>query len=133
MLDAAFAGQVHTDFAVLTKAIREGFLPDTISTDLTKNSAYKRGGRYGLPLCMSMARTAGMAEADIFRSVTTAPADALGQPWGRLSVGGVADIAVLAYENEGFSFTDNAGNTFASDNGYRCKLTVADGVVLFRD
>ena len=133
ILDAAFAGHVHTDFAVFTKAIADGQYPTTISTDLTKNSAYKRGGRYGLPMCMSMARTAGMAEADIFRAVTTAPGKALGQAWGRLTVGGRADIAVLAYENEGFQFTDNAGNTFASDNGYRCKLTVADGVVLFRD
>lgn len=133
VMDAAFAGHVHTDFGVLRAAIAAGHLPDTISTDLTKNSVYKRGGRYGLPMCMSMARTAGMDEEAIFRAVTTAPAKALGQDWGRLTVGGRADIAVLAYENEGFQFTDNAGNTFASHNGYRCKLTIADGVVLFRD
>ena len=133
VLDAAFAGHVHTDFKVFTQAIENGQFPDTISTDLTKNSAYKRGGRYGLPMCMSMARTAGMDEADIFRAVTTVPANALGQDWGRLTVGAVADIAVLRYEKEGFAFTDSDGNTFASDTGYRCKLTIADGVVVFRD
>ena len=48
---------------VLRSAFAAGQYPDTISTDITKNSAYKRGGRYGLPMCMSMARAAGMAEA----------------------------------------------------------------------
>ena len=133
VLDAAFAGYVHTDFAVLRTAIAAGRLPDCISTDLTKNSAYTRGGRYGLPMCMSMARTAGMEEADIFRAVTSAPAKALGQAWGCLEVGGPADIAVLDYTDEGFSLTDKAGNILESPMGYRCKLTVSDGTVLFRD
>lgn len=132
-LDAGFAGHVHTDFKVLRDAFAAGFFPHTVSTDLTKNSAYKRGGRYGMTVCMSMARTAGMAEEAIFRAVTSAPAKALGQNWGRLQVGGTADIAVLDYTNEGFSFTDKAGNSLESPMGYRCKLTLADGVVLFRD
>ncbi len=133
VLDAAFAGHVHTDFAVLQKSIASGYLPDTISTDLTKNSAYKRGGRYGMTMCMSMARTAGMAEEDIFRAVTTSPAKVLGQDWGRLQVGGSADIAVLDYTNDPFCFTDKEGDRFASSTGYRCKLTVVNGAVLFRD
>lgn len=132
-LDAGFAGHVHTDFGVLRQAFAAGFFPDTVSTDITCNSAYRRGGRYGLPMCMSMARTAGMEEADIFRAVTSAPAKAHGQSWGRLTVGGNADIAVLDYTNEPFSFTDKAGNTLESPMGYRCRLTVADGTVLFRD
>lgn len=133
VMDAAFAGHVHTDFAVLRQAFADGFFPDTISTDLTKNSAYKRGGRYGMTMCMSMARTAGMAEADILRAVTTTPAKALGQNWGTLQVGKPADIAVLEYTTEPFSLTDKAGNTLESPMGYRCKLTVADGIVMYRD
>ncbi len=133
VLDAGFAGFVHTDFGVLRSAFAAGQFPDTISTDLTKSSAYKRGGRYGLTMCMSMARTAGMAEEDIFRAVTTAPARALGQSWGRLHEGGPADIAVLDYTNEPFRLTDRAGNTLENSQGYRCKLTVSNGVVLFRD
>ena len=38
---------------------------DTISTDITKFSAYKRGGRYGLPMCMGIAKVSGMSEEDI--------------------------------------------------------------------
>ena len=135
VLDAAFAGFVHTDFDVLRKAFAAGCFPDTVSTDITKNSVYKRGGRYGLTMAMSMARTAGMAEEDILRSVTSQPAKALGKEgvWGSLSVGGPADIAVLEYTDEPFRLEDKAGNVLESSKGYRCRMTVADGVVVYVD
>ena len=135
IIDTGFAGHTHTDFAVFKAAIEKGVLPDTISTDITRTSAYKRGGRYGLPMCMSMARHMGMREEDIFKAVTSAPARALrrGDEWGSLKIGGIADIAVLDYTNEGFSLTDKAGNHIESTEGYRCVLTVSDGQIVWRD
>lgn len=135
ILDAGFAGHIHTDLRVFREAVAAGYLPDSISTDITCSSAYKRGGRYGLTMCMSMAREAGMQEDDIFRCITTAPAAAHGMDgqWGRLQVGGCADIAVLAYTKEGFSLTDRWENTLQSDMGYRCKMTVANGEIVWRD
>ena len=135
VIDAGFAGHIHTDFGVFRAAVKKGILPDTISTDITRSSAYKRGGRYGLTMCMSMARAAGMEETDIFRCVTSAPAKALGRQgqWGCLCEGGCADIAVLQYTDEGFSLTDRAGNTLECKQGYRCKMTVANGDIVWRD
>ena len=135
ILDAGFAGHVHTDFSNLKSAIQAGFLPDTISTDITCCSAYKRGGRYGMTMCMSMAKTVGMLEEDIFRAVTSAPAKVLGKEneWGYLKEGRCADIAVFDYTNEGFNLTDNEGNRLHSPTGYRCVLTVSDGQVIYRD
>ena len=133
IIDAGFAGNVHTDFAVFRKAVELGILPDTISTDITKFSAYTRGGRYGMTMCMSMARHVGMSEEDIFRAVTTSPAKAIGRDdWGVLRVGGIADLAVFDYTDEGFDLTDKAGNRINSDLGYRCLLTVSDGQVVYR-
>lgn len=89
VIDAGFAGHIHTDFSVFRGAVQRGVLPHIISTDITRASAYKRGGRYGMTMCMSMARTAGMEEIDIFRAVTTTPAKVLrkeGQ-WGCLKEG----------------------------------------------
>lgn len=135
VIDAGFAGHIHTDFGVFRAAVAQGVLPDIISTDTTRVSAYMRGGRYGLTMCMSMARTAGMTEEDIFRAVTSAPARALGKEgqWGCLAEGSCADIAVLKYENEPFSLTDKAGNILEDNQGYRCKMTVANGEVVWRD
>ncbi len=134
VLDAGFAAHVHTDMKIFADALAAGVYPDTISTDITCLSAYTRGGRYGLTMCMSMARTAGMAEEDIFRCVTSAPAKALGKEndWGCLQVGRKADIAVLDYTDEGFDLTDQAGNRLCSEAGYRCVLTVSDGQIIYK-
>lgn len=134
LIDVGFAGNVHTDFAILKKAIQCGVVPDIISTDITKYSAYIRGGRYGMTMCMSIAKTLGMSENDIFRAVTSNPAAALGreEEWGYLKTGRQADIAVLDYTDEGFSLTDKAGNHIESKEGYRCVLTISDGQVVYR-
>ena len=134
IIDGGFAGNNHVNFAVLKKAIDCGVLPNSISTDITKFSAYTRGGRYGMTMCMSIAKHLGMSEEDIFRAVTSSPAKALGKEheWGSLYVGGAADIAVINYTNEGFSLTDEDKNHIESESGYRCELTVSDGQVVYK-
>ena len=135
IIDAGMAGYVHTDFGVLRAAIERGIIPDIISTDITKCSAYTRGGRYGMTMCMSIAKTLGLGEEDIFRAVTSNPAKALGKQdvWGYLAVGRTADVAVLEETDEGFDLTDRAGNRIRDTEGYRCVLTVADGVVVYKN
>lgn len=134
IIDVGMAGYVHTDFGVLKAAVEKGALPNTISTDITCASAYVRGGKYGLPMCMSILRHLGMPEEAVFRAVTSDAAEALGcqDSWGRLEAGRCADIAVLADTEEGFDMTDRAGNRVHSDHGYRCVLTIADGQVVYR-
>lgn len=134
IIDSGFAGHVHTDFKVFEDAISCGAYPDTISTDITKLSAYKRGGRYGMTMCMNIAKMLGMNEEEILRSVTSTPAKVLGKEneWGYLKSGRCADIAVLDYAENGFDITDNAGTRIVSESGYRCVLTVADGEVVFK-
>ena len=134
VIDAGFAGHVHTDFYVLKEAIRRGALPDTVGTDITRYSAYTRGGRYGMTMCMNLARVVGMGEENVFKAVTSSPAKALGKEneWGYLRVGRAADIAVFDYTDESFMLTDKAGNNVRSTEGYRCVLTVSDGQVVYR-
>ena len=134
-IDACMAGYVHMDFAIFRQAVMNNLMPDIISTDLTQLSAYKRGGRYGLTTCMSIARHSGMPEETIFQSVTQTPAKALGRAevWGKLCEGSPADLAVFDYTNEPYELKDASGNELKSDKGYRCVLTIADGEVVFRD
>ncbi|MBE6554320.1 MAG: hypothetical protein E7666_08275 [Ruminococcaceae bacterium] len=135
VIDVGFAGHVHTDFAILRQAIEQGALPDVISTDITKLSAYTRGGRYGMTMCMSIAKQLGMREEDIFKAVTANPARALGKAdeWGCLRVGRKADLAVFDETNEGYDLTDKAGHRVSSRFGYRCVLTLCDGQVVYRN
>ena len=134
IIDAGLAGHIHTDFEVFRKGIAAGALPDIISTDLTEWSSYKRGGRYGMTMCMNIARHLGMSEEEIFRAVTSSPAKVLKKEkeWGYLEVGRCADIAVFENSDEGFDLTDKAGNHIVSTDGYRCVLTIVDGEVAYR-
>lgn len=132
--DTGFAGNIHANFGVLRGAAETGCVPDCISTDITKFNAYKRGGRYGMTMCMSMAGELGMKEEDIFRSVTSSPAKALQKEneWGFLKEGRCADVAVFDYKDEAFRLTDAEGNTVSGYGGYRCILTIVDGEVVYR-
>lgn len=133
VVDAGMAGAVHTDFGVFRRAVEAGAAPDTISTDLTRRSAFIRGGRYGLTACMTVARAVGMTEADVFRAVTSSAAKALGKQaeWGRLEPGRTADLAVIGENGRGVDFTDAAGNRVRTDSAYECLLTISDGDVVY--
>lgn len=135
ILDAGMAGGVHTDFNILQKAIEMGVLPDTVSSDITSFSAFTRGGRYGLTMCMGIMRSLGMNENDLLMSVTSTPAKVLGKEdeWGTLAGGRKADIAVLAYTDEKIKIGDRWGHCHHSDKSYRCKLTVCNGKVVYKD
>ena len=134
VIDTGFAGHVHTDFKVLKRAFEKGFFPDIISSDITKFSIAKRGGNYGLTMCMSIAKKLGMSEEKVFRAVTSFPSKALGKQakWGSLSVGNYADICVVDYSSKGFDLTDNAGNNIKSDSGYNCVLTICNGEIVYK-
>lgn len=134
IIDAGFAGHMHTDFNVAKTAVEKGIVPDVISTDITKFSAYKRGGRYGMTMCMSMAKTLGMKEEDIFRSVTSSAAKALKMEhkWGYLKTGRCADISVFEYGDEGFSLCDKQDNILESNKGYKCLLTISNGEIVYK-
>ena len=134
ILDSGFAGHVHTDFSVLEKAMADGWFPDTISTDITNLSAFIRGGRYGLTLCMSLCRHFGMREEDVLKAVTYSAAKAIGMPHlGRIREGAVADIAVISYGKNPFDFSRFVKNGAKDELGYKCHLTLSDGQVVWRD
>ena len=134
VLDVGMAGHVHTDFRVLERAVANGELPDTVSTDITNLSAFTRGGRYGLCTCMSIMRNAGASEEEVLRMVTHNAARAVGKEteWGRIAVGRRADIAVLEWTEAPYAFLQNKANTLTGRMGYICSMTVSDGRVVWR-
>ena len=134
ILDVGMAGHVHTNFNVLKNAIAVGEYPDTVSTDITNLSAFSRGGKYGLCLCMSILRNAGVDELSLLKMVTSNAALAVGKEgeWGRIEVGRRADIAVLEYTDSPYAFIQNENNTTQGKQGYVCNLTVCNGRIVYR-
>lgn len=132
-LDSCICGNEHVDFRIFREAVAAGAEPDLMGTDLADQIAFTRGGRYGLTMCMTVARLMGMTEDSIFRAVTNNAGQALRRPWGSLKEGGPADLAVLRWCREPLDLTDHSGNRITSEYGYRCQLTVINGKIVYED
>jgi len=89
-------GMGSFSFRVAEAAIRQGFLPDTISTDLYRRHLDQLP-RHDLPRVMSKLLACGMPEADAFVRITAIPAALLDlkEQIGSLAAGSCADLALL--------------------------------------
>ncbi|MBI5760433.1 MAG: amidohydrolase family protein [Planctomycetales bacterium] len=98
------------DFSVAEAAVRDGFPPDTISTDLQRGHIGQTP-THDLPLVMSKLRSIGMVERDIFAAVTSRPARTLGlfDEIGSLKVGSRADLCLLRWHDSGEPLVDVHG------------------------
>jgi dihydroorotase len=117
-------------FAVARRALDEGFLPDTISTDLYY--ANINGPVWDLPTTMTKFLALGMPLEEVVRRVTCNAADALGETaLGRLAVGAPADIAVLSLREGAFTLVDSRKETLTSPSRLVCEATVQGGELVY--
>ena len=123
-------GMDSFNFEVAAVAIAEGFLPDTISSDVYVRHVDSEP-RHHLPLVMSKLRAAGMREADIWPRVTARPAELLGRESeiGALTPGACADLAVLRWDDAPRVLRDAAGNE-RTGGVWEPVLTVRGGEVI---
>ena len=105
-------GRNHFNFRMIEKALDQGFLPDTISTDLTVTSA-TRGPVWDLPTTMTKLLHFGMSLEEIVRRSTAAPAKIMGYEGtvGTLKPGANADISVFELRDGKFELTDSDRDT----------------------
>lgn len=126
-------GRTHFAFAVAKQALREGFLPDIISTDLVVKSLYC-DVVFGLPYVMSKYLHLGVKLIDIVRACTVTPAKFLkleGQI-GTLRPGACADIAIFKLMKHRTSFKDSEGCEEIGEQLLVPQMTVLNGRIAFR-
>jgi dihydroorotase len=117
-------------FRIAVPAIKQGFLPDTISTDLHKQSVMLP--RATLLNVMSKFLNIGMTFEQVVERTTVAPAKAIRRPeLGTLNEGAVADIAVLEIERGSFAFVDSGLAKHTGTQRLRCALTIRNGRVVW--
>jgi dihydroorotase len=117
-------------FRQAVPAIRQGWVPDSISTDLHIGSM--NGGMKDMLNLMSKFLNMGVPLTDVIRDSTSNPAKEIKHPeLGTLSVGSDADIAVLRLEHGRFGFVDSSGARMAGDRKLICEMTVRDGQVVW--
>ncbi len=109
-------------------ALREGFPPDTISTDLHTGSM--NAGMKDMLNVMSKFLNMGMPLPDIIEKSTWKPAQVIHRTdLGHLSEGAPADLAVFRVRDGTFGYIDTAPGKLMGRMKLECELTVRDGKV----
>lgn len=117
-------------FSQAVPAMAQGFPPDTISTDLHRGSM--NGGMKDMLNVMSKFLNMGMPVPGVIARSTWHSARTIHrEDLGHLSVGAVADVAVLSVREGQFGFVDVAGGKLVGDRKLECELTLRAGQVVW--
>lgn len=117
-------------WAIAVPLMKAGFLPDSISTDLHRSSA--GGGMKDMLNVMDKFLAMGMPLDQVIVKSSWNPARQIKrEDLGHLSVGAVADIAVLRMEKGKFGFVDAAVSRLDGTQKLTCELTFRNGRVVY--
>ncbi len=115
---------------VAMEAMKEGFLPDSISTDLHIGSM--NAGMKDMLNLMSKFLAMGLSVDDVILRSTWNPAREIHhEELGNLSTGSPADVSVLRLERGDFGFSDMYGARLKGNSKLTCELTLRDGKVVW--
>ena len=107
-------------------AIKQGFIPDSISTDLHASSMI--GGMKDMTNVMSKFLNIGMSLEQVVRASTWHPDRQIKRPeLGNLSVGSAADVAVFSVQQGKFGFVDVYGAKMNGTQMITAEMTFRDG------
>jgi len=115
------------NFESAKKALDNGFLPDSISTDIYNLNT--RGPVFDMPTTMSKLLYLGMTFEDILVRTTANPAKVVNRipMLGTLQTGAPADIALLAIEEGSFQLIDSQKNAVTAKKRIISRLTICRG------
>jgi dihydroorotase len=129
LFDVGYGGAAF-EFRQAVPAVKQGFLPDTISTDVHSGSI--NAGMKDQLNVMSKFLNMGMSLDEVVFRSTWNPARVIHREQiGHLSAGAIADIAVLRVEKGNFAFVDSWGARMDGTQRLINELTVASGRVVF--
>lgn len=121
-------GSFRFDQAV--PAMKQGFQPNTISTDLHTGSM--NGGMKDVINVMSKFLNMNMTLQDVVERTTWNSAKVIKrEDLGHLSVGAVADVAILNLRKGDFGFIDVTKKKMRGDQKLECELTIREGKVVY--
>jgi len=116
---------------VAQKCIEQGFLPDTISTDLY--TANVNGPVYDMPTTMSKFLLLGLSLPEVVRRTTENAARVFnfGAEIGTLKPGAEGDVSILRLQEGNFTFTDSDGKTRTGTHKLEPVVTVRGGKLFY--
>jgi dihydroorotase len=115
---------------IAVPALKQGFPPDSISTDLHVGSM--NSGMKDMDNLMSKFLIMGQSMKDVVTESTWNPAKEIHhEELGNLSPGAVADVVVLRVARGDFGYTDMYGAKLRGNQKIVCELTLKDGKVVY--
>lgn len=118
------------DFRQAIPATKAGFFPNTMSTDLHTGSM--NAPMKDMLNVMSTFVALGMEIPAVIKAGTWAPAQAIKrEELGNLSVGSVADIAVLNIRQGDFGVWDRMGYKLKAKQRFECEMTIKGGKIVY--
>jgi dihydroorotase len=120
-------GSGSFNFAVAQQAIEQGFLPDSISTDIY--STNMNGPVFDLPTTMSKLMHVGMSFEQVLKCSTVNPARVVTplRNLGTLQVGAPGDVALLTVDEGEFELVDAQRNKVLANKRIKSHLTICRG------
>ena len=129
VFDVGYGG-ASFNFSQAIPAIKQGFFPKTISTDLHTGSM--NASMKSQIDVMSKFVYMGMALKDVIKASTWAPAQVIKrEELGNLSVGAIADVAVLNLRQGNFGLYDKTGYKVESKQKLECEMTIKGGKIVY--
>ena len=129
IFDVGFGGGSF-NFNQAIPAIKAGFLPDLMGTDLHTGSM--NGSMKDQLNVLSIHLAMGMNLQSVIERSTWRPAQAIKRTeLGHLSEGAIADIAVLSLRQGKFGFRDIAMNRQEGTQKLECEMTIKGGKIMY--
>ncbi len=117
-------------FSQAIPALKSGFIPNTISTDLHTGSM--NAGMKDQLNVMSKFLNIGMNLQQVIAASTWHPAQVIHrEDLGHLTANTVADVALFTLQKGKFGFVDSGGFSCQGTQKLQCELTIRDGKVVY--
>ena len=117
-------------FRNAARAIKQSFLPNSISTDLHKGNI--NGPVIDMITTMSKFLIMGVPLEEVIRLSTVNPAKEINRPeLGTLSVDSEADVAVIEMLKGRFSYADCGKAKMTGDKKLQCVMTIRAGEIVY--
>ncbi|GLU54535.1 dihydroorotase [Dyadobacter frigoris] len=129
IFDVGYGG-ASFNYSQAIPAIKNGFLPNTISTDLhtgSMNSSMK-----DMLSIMSKFLVMGVDLPTVIKESTWAPAQVIKREnLGHLSENAIADIAIFSMREGKFGFYDRTGYKMEGKQKLECEMTIMGGKIVY--
>lgn len=129
VFDVGYGG-ASFNYSQAIPALKSGFYPTTISTDLHTGSM--NGSMKDMLSIMSKFVAMGMDVPSVIKASTWTPAQVIRREnLGHLSVGAIADVALFTMREGNFGFYDKTGYKMMGKQKFECEMTIKGGKIVY--